>query len=318
MISRLPAFASLTFLIFFPLASIVGCSQQPEANETSSSGTPAETSDTGRKITDLTTKTIPIEEYLLSGLQSRILLNAEYQLRVRCTDHFGVTYPNTPPSTAIDQSIAEYRYGITDPKYAEKYGYRTPGARQSKAIEADIKHQEEIYKSLPDDVFLVLYGTSKEEIDSRARREYRGQEVPQGGCIGKAHRELYGSSGGGDAKIADDINVRSYTESTKDRKVQSAFSKWSTCMKAHGYDYEVPRDADNDSRWMNTKVTAAEKETAKIDAECKAEFDVVEIWLESDVSFQKKMIKKHAKEMSEIKKNIEEKVGRAKLILAKK
>ncbi|MEV0010883.1 hypothetical protein [Streptomyces sp. NPDC047973] len=323
MISRQVVNASLSLLVFFSLAGTASCSSIPENDGVPQGGTSRESGEhEGGIITTRVNKPVPIEQYLISGEQWKTLTDAEHLLRLRCMERFGVNYQDTQPEKVAGQSITDYRYGIIDPSYAERYGYRTPGARQSKSIEADIKRQDEVYRALPDSTFLVLYGSTRKESQSKETRskgrDYAGEKIPQGGCIGEAHRKLYGSWDGSDAEIADDINIKSYAASMKDRTVRAAFAKWSSCMNDHGYDYKVPRDADNDKRWMAERVTAVERETAKVDAECKIKFNVTGIWYGADVAHQEKLIREHSKELATIKKTIGELIARALLELDRK
>ncbi|MFJ8770361.1 hypothetical protein [Streptomyces clavifer] len=322
MIPRQSVIASTAFLALLSLTSATSCSPSPGSDEVSPGGTYRGSGDhRGGKIIDRVAKPVPIEQYIISSRQWKTLTDAEYLLRTRCADHFGVDYKNKPPKISTGQTITDYRYGVIDPTYAAKYGYRTPVARESKLIEADIKRQDELYRNLPDNVFLVLHGATREEIESNVknpkRRDYKGKEIPKAGCNGEARRKIYGSSVASDSQVANNINIKSYTASMQDRQVQVVFSKWSSCMKGRGYDYKVPRDADNDRRWMVGEATVVEKETAKADSECKLKFNVTGVWNKVDVANQEKLIREHSEEMTAAKNRIKYWIARANLELAK-
>ncbi|MET8416470.1 hypothetical protein ACWD7C_12555 [Streptomyces sp. NPDC005134] len=314
---------SFTFLSIIFAVAMSGCSTGTQ-NEKSPRKEMASKPDKREsvRIANRVELPVPIEQYLLSNRQWNVLMEAEQALRNRCAQRFDLIYPDIPEGATNNQTLTEYRYGILDKKYAAKYGYRTPSARQAAGIDANLRRQKKAYSSLSKGARLVLFGANRADAQPGSEKadkgqRYKGQLIPQGGCSGEAKRKLNGSASEGDSPIAVAINMESYAKSMKDAKVRSSFSKWSSCMNSHGYKYEVPRDADNDPRWIGNPVTATEKKTAIIDTECKLKHNVAGVWYESDVAYQKEMIKENSRNLAIVKRSIENRILRAKRVLTK-
>ncbi|WP_251063508.1 hypothetical protein [Streptomyces sp. ISL-24] len=224
---------------------------------------------------------LPIAEYSYTDAEYEVIRSAEQVLARDCMKGFGLTY--RPPESSAPVAAQDRRYGITDLDGARRYGYRMP------PLPAAPKAK------LTKDQITVLYGKRSLEngADDGAKLEYRGKEVPDNGCLGKAILDFrkpyeYREGSAAASRIAGD----SYEASLSAPKVQAAFKEWSTCMKQKGYDYPSPVDAIQSPSFLKGKVSAKERETAAADVACKRSTGLLETWFETESAIQKDMIKK--------------------------
>lgn len=294
------------------LSLLVGCSSQEAPDPSSGRASAAvpeprpDTSPPGKTPgRDDYTFRLPIAAYSYTDAEYEVISSAEQVLARDCMKGFGLTYrpvKNSAPADAQDR-----RYGITDLDSARRYGYRMPP--QPAAPKAE----------LTKDQIKVLYGKRSLEkgADDRARLEYRGKEVPDNGCLGKAildFRTPYEYPEGSAA--ASRIAGESYRASLTDPKVQAVFSKWSSCMKQKGYDYASPMDALESPSFTRGKVSAEEKETAVADITCKRSTDLLETWFEAESAIQQEMIKKNVAPLRKLDELHGKKLSAARRILA--
>ncbi len=294
------------------LSLLVGCASQ-EASDPSSAKTsaaaPEPRPDTSSPAAspgkyDYTFR-LPIAVYSYTDAEYEVIRSAEQVLARDCMKGFGLAYelPKSPaPVDAQDR-----RYGITDMDGAQRYGYRMPPLPDAPKAK------------LTQDQIQVLYGKRSLEngADDRAKLEYRGKEVPEHGCLGKAvldFRKPYEYREGSAA--ASRISGDSYEASLSDPKVQAGFGKWSSCMKQKGYDYPSPMDAIESPSFSKGKVSAKEKETAVADVACKQSTGLLETWFKAEAAIQKDMIKKDVTLLRKLDELHEKKLSAARKILA--
>ncbi|MFG2306182.1 hypothetical protein [Actinacidiphila glaucinigra] len=304
------------------LSSLVltGCSGRPvhEANSNQAAARPPGVTAVP-EITTRVTKSVPIQEYLLTEEQWAKLVEAELTLRQRCMKSFGIEYE--PPSTAgivPRQSISQYRYGILDPATTEVNGYRSPSAMAlaGTAAAARERRDEKLAEYSPAQLMVlngvVDPGTNPGSSAVTGGGKYRGKEVPPGGCVGEARRRL---GDYGDSPVANDVNLDSFDKSLRDRRVQDVFARWSACMKERGYSYRTPIDASNDERWEGEKPSPEEKEAATADATCKIENNVAGVWYAVDVAYQHREIMEKGRQLRKVKEEIESDVETAETVI---
>ncbi|MER6999104.1 hypothetical protein [Streptomyces sp. NPDC000410] len=324
--------ALLPVIALGTLAALTGCSAgsangsskgASAGNGRADTNAQAATVDSIPTLTTRVEKPVPIEGYLLSDKQWVQLGKADEVLRQRCMQRFGLTYKTSTPQQQVPgQTLSEYRYGVLDPQYTSKHGYRTPSALAASAAAGGPAAQDDS-AGMSKDERLVLLGTTDPKAAAHSAgktggQNFRGQKVPQGGCIGEARQKLGGTpeSGIGDAQIANDVNLNSFSKSLEDKRVQDAFAKWSACMKKQGYAYASPMEASNDKRWPAKPGSAEEKATATADAKCKIDNNVTGVWYAVDVAHQKQMIEQHATELAAVRKGIDERLKLAARITA--
>jgi hypothetical protein len=242
---------------------------------------------------------------------------------------FGFAFDARAASAGTEEAIAtrvkdfghhgnKRRYGITDRKTAETYGYHlasvvTGVSRNAPNGTDDDRHG---LGDMTTAKIEVLYG--KKSDGTKLAKQVNGRDVPTGGCAEAATRKLTDLGDPRGADLVANIKRDSFLRAQQDPAVRAAFNKWSSCMKAQGYNYSDPGKAGNDLDTSTSNVTAREIAVAKADVDCKEKNDVVKAWVAFEVRYQDEEINKHAEELANIKsgneklmRNIAEAVGGA-------
>ncbi|MFC1416963.1 hypothetical protein [Streptacidiphilus cavernicola] len=247
---------------------------------------------------------LPIEGYLLGRHQESLVNGAELVLVGTCLRSLGFSY-KTPKITVVspadDPGRGYHRYGVTSPGEAAENGYHLPASRGPAPEQPEFSKAEEP----------AILGGQLANADGSTTAPAKqivlpnGDKVPPGGCLGQARHTLLTAGGtAGDAPMASSIDLQSFQQSAAEAGVKSAFSKWSACMKQHGFTYAAPLDAMNDPKFTTPAPTALEKTVARTDALCKQQADVIATWYGADVALQTKKIAAAGKSMAVIKSGI--------------
>ncbi|TWV29530.1 hypothetical protein FRZ03_37680 [Streptomyces misionensis] len=250
-------------------------------------------------------KRLPVEEFLLSNVQRDRLDGARTVLVERCMARFGFAYrAPAAPKVFRPRTLTQLRYGITDAAAAARRGYTPVGAVRGQPGRRPAE-------SLTARESLVLNGTDDPAVkpgsahaDSGAR--VNGRAVPVGGCHGEALRALHADNpqAGGDAPIADRINMETFAASRRDGRVTTAYARWSACMKAHGHRYARPEEAASDPAWRTRTASARERAVATADARCKAQVDLVGIWYAVEVAYQRQAVEQNADRLARVRADL--------------
>ncbi|MCC3775434.1 hypothetical protein K6I33_006552, partial [Streptomyces sp. UNOB3_S3] len=110
------------------LLAVTGCSSHSDEPQRSASAPVPDVS----AIPQLATaadSSLPIDPYLLTDDQADRLDAAQRVLVERCMRRFEITYqPPAPSAPFRPKTRTQYRYGITDPAAAARYGFAPPGS----------------------------------------------------------------------------------------------------------------------------------------------------------------------------------------------
>ncbi|MFE6935661.1 hypothetical protein ACFVDT_26940 [Streptomyces sp. NPDC057699] len=285
--------------VLLPLSIFVqGCSHvttDVQREKTATRSPVAASPEVGRsKISKLR---LPIEDYLFSTDESRVLERAISVMTSLCMKNLGYSYREMPTQSIGPVSLTDRRYGITDTQTAKAYGYHLPGAVVAKQ------------PSLSQDEQDVLDGKS------RASKS-NGEAVPHGGCREVANRSLGVEGINGASNIALEINIESYKVSRVDPKVKAAGREWSACMRTSGLDYQDPLTAANDPKFSGPSPEASERNVALDDIKCKEQVRFAEIWFGVEEEYQRGVIAANLRELKGAKKNKETQLAAAQKILA--
>ncbi|MGK5549067.1 hypothetical protein ACSNOH_30690, partial [Streptomyces sp. URMC 127] len=259
-------------------------------------------------------RSLPIDPYLLTNDQADRLDDARRTLVERCMSRFGIAYRPPAPSVPFRPgSRTQYRYGVTDPAEAARYGFAPPGSPRTQTPPPQPP------PSLPAEAATVLTGTDDPKAKpgsdaAKGGQKAGGRTVPAGGCLGEA-RAAFGADGaeaGGDAPVADRINAGSFEQARRDPRVARVLARWAQCMKGHGFgSYGDPLEASGDPAWRTPRPSAKEREAATADARCKKEHNVVGVWFTVDAAYQRREIERNAKELAAVKADLDARQERA-------
>ncbi|MGK5734187.1 hypothetical protein [Streptomyces sp. URMC 124] len=247
---------------------------------------------------------LPIDAYLLTNDQADRLDAARRTLVARCMNRFAVAYRPPDPATPFRPGTrTQYRYGVTDPAAAARYGFAPPGSPRTPPPPPAAP------PSLSAEATVALTGTDDPGVKpgsaaAKGGQRVNGHVVPPGGCLGEARAALRSDNAeaGGDAPVADRINSESFERSQRDPRVVGVFARWAQCMTSRGFpSYADPLKASGDAAWRTPEPSAQERETAAADARCKKEHNVVGVWFAVDAAYQRREIERNGKELAAVK-----------------
>ncbi|WP_345040818.1 hypothetical protein [Streptomyces sannanensis] len=246
---------------------------------------------------------LPIAAYSYSDAEYAVIESAQLVLAKKCAARFSLAY--RPPGTApAPPSASDRRYGLSSAAEAARFGYRMP------------PQPAPVAEKLDADTRLVLYGR-RAAGGATGPLEYRGQKVPETGCLGEAIKtfdERYEYPAGVEA--ARTTAVESYRESLKDARVRAAIGDWSGCMKLRGFDYASPMDSLGSPSFREGRISAEEKETAVADVTCKLSTNLLETWFSAESDIQSRMIDKNSKVLQKLREVHRKKLQEAERIVA--
>lgn len=173
---------------------------------------------------------------------------------------------------SYDASNMPRRYGLADAAEAARYGYSVPlytAASSGPALTA----RESV----------VLVGPQ-----APARGVYDGKEIPSGGCVSQAGRQLGYSP---NIPLVDQLDQQSLTNSQRLPQVRAVISAWSACMKRSGYQAGSPLTASLLSQQYDAAPgSALDRKIAVTDVACKQSTNLVRVWFEAESGLQKQYI----------------------------
>lgn len=265
----------------------------------------------------------PLDPYRTTKDQIRSLEKAQDLLTADCMKRYGFGYkaPVQPPSPSTGTS---YRYGLADEKTAARYGYAKPGAS------SDQKRSKG--NPLPPDEQLVLHGpplkskpggglelpplTLEEQKKADTGRTVNGQKVLAGGCGREGHLRLYAEKKKPvELLFVFGMESEAFTRAQNSPKVAAAIKAWSGCMAEKGYRISDPMESskslglnpDSQADMGSAKAIAI----AKHDVACKKRVNLVPLWYEAEVGFQKELMEEHAETLKQFKDEMDERIKKA-------
>ncbi|MER6438644.1 hypothetical protein ABT275_20140 [Streptomyces sp. NPDC001185] len=213
------------------------------------------------------THALPIAAYEYSAAQERLIAKARDGLTRACMRRFGLDYHPADAAVPEAPTSSDRRYGISDPREAERYGYHlAPSPRTVPVASTD--------PSYP-----VLYGTAA---------TYHGKEVPKGGCGAEAVRTWEKQRPATEAAdVARDIAINGFNKSLSDPSVIKATRAWASCMKGQGFPYPSPLSPPHDFDLDTPSVSDEERKVAVADLSCKERTDLLKIWSGAESRIQR-------------------------------
>ncbi|MEU3374285.1 hypothetical protein ABZ734_28050 [Streptomyces sp. NPDC006660] len=232
---------------------------------------------------------LPIEAYLVAKPEARLVGSSRDSVIAECMKNAG--FPKWTPAPDLPvlggKTETDWRYGIHDAAEAARHGYHPDPAEQ------------EAY-----DHAMMAGAVDKSGADPKVLKscaQSAGSTVP---AVTPSPLVLQ-------------IKGDSFQASAQDPKVTAVFAQWSTCMKAKGYVYAKPMDANNDPRFNDGhKVTDLEIATAKADVACWAQFHVEKVWFDVETALQTRAIKANQAVLNEVQAANKDAVSKAKTVAA--
>ncbi|MFH8224625.1 hypothetical protein ACH4C2_36510 [Streptomyces sp. NPDC018057] len=260
--------------------------------------------------------TQPLDAFELTDAEQHTVTAARWTLAARCMRRLGFdgladVDPYHPPGwpqrpadasgavfTLVAVSDDAHRYGVQDPEDAAAHGYRG-------ALAAYRTHAREKTWTMPE--YMALTGASADGGPARAH----GRAVPDGGCLGRAERQIRGTDPRTEPDPVSALRGESRRRAEQDPAWRRADRAWSACMRGAGYHYATPADAQrgDDRREEELRLrlsvgrgeadlpTETEKRTAVADARCKQRTGYLGTVRALDVRAQERVIAGHRAEL---------------------
>jgi hypothetical protein len=227
---------------------------------------------------------LPVEAFMATKAETRLISEARDSLIDKCMEDAG--FEKWTPAPDLPElggtTLVDWRYGIHDADAAAERGYH-PAAEQQQAYD--------------------------EAMMAGAVDESGADEGKLRGCVQAADGQAPSAQ---PADLVQRIGGDSFRQSKKDPNVVAVFAKWSSCMKAKGYSYKEPMEANDDARFSDhRKVTALEIATAKADIQCRDRYSVEKTWFDAEAKQQLKAIEKNRPALEEVKANNKAAVAKA-------
>lgn len=247
---------------------------------------------------NLATLTLPLDPYIRTAAHDARLSRATTILAADCMARFGfrVAVPELREPAVRGH---EQRYGLTDPIQAQRLGYRPDLRLKPQPAEPHMSAA----------AYAVMHG----EVSERG-----GHRVPVGGCLGEA-RESLSWVDMESTRLATVLIVEASKRAEQDNQTILAFQAWSTCMKAQGYDYADPWQANDDPRWRRTETaTPTEIQVATADVRCKREHNVIGRWVSVETAYQRRAVERNGPALTELRRRLEAELRNVTDVLAKR
>ncbi|MEV7952309.1 hypothetical protein AB0O74_35770 [Streptomyces rubiginosohelvolus] len=243
---------------------------------------------------------LPLDKYIPSNSERKSFTMAIDLLSVSCMKRFGLDWPERNASESSSSSNTR-RYGVTNHNQVREFGYGSPlpsGVSRKIALKEEKKRIDAVRRLPP---------TTRNVYTGENIKRYRGRSLPTGGCRGEAYRKVGLQSleipfSGDLARMQN----QSWEASRRSPIVTEAATKWSTCMRSRGFDYETPEAAVADPRWIDSSISIdspsdVEMATASADVECKKKVLFVEKWHAIESREQDLLIESNSKRLASAK-----------------
>ncbi|MGW4196171.1 hypothetical protein [Streptomyces sp. NPDC005004] len=236
---------------------------------------------------------LPLEDYMLSYPDEVTIETAKDKVKTACMARLGFKFAppasGSTPALSYDDMNMERRYGITDAKTAQTYGYQAPGAAEEPA----------------DDT------ATEEETEGRSEGWFDALENT---CVPEANKKvgiLY------ETDLAGDLAAESLETTQQDPKVAAAIAKWSACMARQDYPVDDPLNAmPSAAAGTAEKASVSEIDQANDDVTCKRSSDLVTVWHEAEAVHQQQQIDDHKAELKAEKARNDKMTDTARTVLS--
>lgn len=293
-----PSRRTVYVLLAITAACAVGCQSTSTATKSTQ---PAPSGSTGAPVgATYTGPALPIEAYLIKNSERDEVTAARQILIKQCMDGFGFDYrvPRAQPdrNPSGDSANMARHYGLTDTATASAFGYHLPGTGPTGLGTPDPSTDPSMSAAEQ----AVMLGrenaaTSVTLTDSPVLKTFAGKAVPAGGCTGDADRRLGGEL---DERLAEQIDIQGFRQSSSDPRVVAVLQKWSVCMQRNGYTAKTLADVPG-PLGNSPGPTPAEIQMARTDVTCKQQANLVPVWFAVESQIEKNLIEQNQLALTE-------------------
>ncbi|MEV5385955.1 hypothetical protein [Streptomyces sp. NPDC052721] len=257
----------------------------------------------------------PMQAFAPAAGEIRRLSQAQQVLTQQCMRRYGFTYDAPDSSSTGAESDTARRYGLSEARDAQRYGYADPGVRP-----AGRGSDHELDPAM----LAVLNGSDDLNPDSlpetQAEAEARkGDGVPVGGCSRESYLKLYAPKKGMiDIAFAQTLERQAYMKSRTDPRVIAVIKKWSACMRDGGYDVKDPVSPMKELGVEQDPSGDAAVKAAVLDVQCKEKVNLVGVWFSVESAYQKRAIDDNVETLSTYKQQSRDRLRYANSLISGK
>lgn len=223
------------------------------------------------------------DAYALTPEQQAVVRSAEDSLIAECMSKAGFEYqPEDSAPEPVKKPAYDPHWGPLDPVMAAEHGYYDPTSLEAlldgKSIDPNADARVEVQETV----------SAKDRAYGEALYGTEGQQA--GGCSGEADGRLGLGPGSPDWARAiaavDRLRSSAGAAAMNDDAIDKAVGRWATCMRKQGFSYSSPQAAKSDT-WSRDP-ERRELATAKADAECKAQVDLMGTLKRTELAYELK------------------------------
>jgi hypothetical protein len=231
----------------------------------------------------------PLDSYGPTDAQMSLIMQARRIFEIRCMQSLGFHGSNFADllSTGFNETAKGQLITFLNPATAARYGYHSPQDVAAPAVTT---------APLPSARLIAKENFQAAVIDGHVKT-VNGHTVPAGGCRAEGLRLLEAGTSGNLAIDPRYLMGQSEIEAITDPRLRQAIARWSSCMKASGYDFSSPFAAESATAgtrqqdgYFHTSPTPLERRTAVADAACRMKVNLTGIWVAVESAYQNKMI----------------------------
>jgi hypothetical protein len=230
---------------------------------------------------------LPLDSYRASDAETVTLNQAHGVLVARCMHQLGFPDYRPPAVTPVVRLEGPGDFGFLDLSRAAVYGFHDPRASAGKSP-GDGRPSD-----TPAEIF-ALSGMDPRAAPGPTASDGRSG-APQGGCVGRAQRELYGGDSHPPGRVVAEMVRLSSERTAQDRRVIAATRLWAGCMATAGYTYRSPVDLETE-QWA-PRPTPTEVSIAVADVRCTVQTNLAGVGVGVLGAEERRLAKQHRTEL---------------------
>ena len=243
---------------------------------------------------------LPYMAYYETPRQEKLELEVGYAYGAQCARRFGVERTDPPSNAPLGlERDAARRYGIVGKDDIDRVGgYAAPPPDPRTVINDKFTNPW----NPSDKELLILDGVHQfqEQTGKRVSKtpvDAQGSPLPENGCAGWGYSVA--QPPGSQAAISTRHDLQNAgSDSEKDSRVKKVFADWSACMKAAGYTYTGPWDANNSD--VAVKANSESKRLAEADVDCRLKTNLVGVWVAVETAKEREYIASHPEQIAQL------------------
>ena len=282
-----------------------------------SSSTPSDQARTDDNATAAETSGRPLDAFMLTIAEHRVVQPALLILRERCMARYGFDLREAGSPHSIDLAMPDYvnargMFEVQDPSQ----GYAIVKSRATAESEKRNLENQEYINSLPpaSDSYTLVYSgkykrTSDKAIPGELAESVAGTAVYPTGCDGWAWDQIApGEFSEGFSPIFREIYEASWEQAAADPRVVEVTVAWRSCMEASGYVYSSP----DEPRANNENLGEAQLVTlARVDDSCRTSTNYASVRHDVLVEYDLAAIENNGSSLQSLRQQYDDQVRRA-------